>query len=522
MAQELSENNIELNNRETQNGIDLGELLYKTLQILKSFFFVVAALGFVGAAAAGIISYKRYTPKYSSQAVFAVKVSYGTAGESYNQVVAKQMALTFPHILSSSSLEKLMEKDLNTDKLPGKMTAEAMGETNMFSLTVTSSDPEDAYNMIPSAVNRYPDIAEYIIGKSELTMVIPPELPTSPVNSPRTAFYAGIGFIAGIVIGLIGAVVAAIFSTKVVSTDNIEEDIGCKSLGAVPFVRTQKKRGAKSNASLTLLDNISQNGYNDSVRFVCGAAIQQIKKAEMKTVMVTSSFKSEGKTTFSVNLAVSLARKGYKTVLIDCDRRAPSVVKTIKINSEIIKTGNDLIAVLGGSCKTEDALVRVGSSRLFVLPIFKAFEDASDVVESERLGELISELEKSYDYVIIDTAPTGLFSDAKQIARFCDGMVYVIKQNSVKSSVVINNIRSFSDTGIELVGAVLSMSPGGSGGVSYGLGYGKYGYGKYGYGKYGYGKYGGKYGYGGYGYRSEKQADSVRPDAKEEDAGAQA
>ena len=506
MSQDVTAENIKTDAGRAE--INVFELFYRTVRILRSFSWIVLVLGLLGAALSAVISVKTYKPVYVSQAVFAVRID-DKAGVSYNSTVAKQMAKSFPHILSSSTLQKRILADLGKDKMPGELSSDALGETNMFSITATASDSKTAYDIVTSAVKNYPEIAEYTVGKTVMTMVIEPEEPSSPSNSPSTLKNAIIGLGVGLVIGCALMVAAAMLENTVLTTEDIEKDIGCRCLGAIPIVRTDKKTKLSENEEYTLFDGVLQNGFSDAVRFSASTAFQHVRKAKARVVTVTSTTYGEEKSGFAANLAITAAKKGYKTALVDCDQRKPSVMRVLKIKKSRLKNGADLSLAVAGNCHPEDAALQIENTRLYVFPILEPVKNTADFIESPNLGAVISYLKENYDYVIIDAPPVELYSDARQLAGFSDGLIYVIGQDRIKKNAIVNNIRSFSYTGVEMIGAVLTKVTGSIVG-GYGYGYGKYGYGKYGYGKYGYGKYGyGKYGYG-YGYGEEPKKKSSR------------
>jgi receptor protein-tyrosine kinase len=124
-------------------------------------------------------------------------------------------------------------------------------------------------------------------------------------------------------------------------------------------------------------------------------------------------------------------------------------------------------------------------------------ENSSGYFSSANIGNMFAELRNSYDYILVDTPPCGLISDALFIAQHADAAIFVMYQDAVRISRIRNTMDSLMTTDIRILGAVLNGTAQGISGYGYGYGYGGYGYG-YGYGKYGYGKYG--YGYGKYGY----------------------
>ena len=133
-------------------------------------------------------------------------------------------------------------------------------------------------------------------------------------------------------------------------------------------------------------------------------------------------------------------------------------------------------------------LKAASDSGLMVVPGLKQVNNPTELISSDRMKKLIGELMEVADYVIIDTPPCTVMSDASVFARMTQGIVMVVRQDFARIEKVVSGFEILVETGTPLVGYILDGTEVGI--TGYGHGYG-YGYG-YGYGKYGYGKYGKK------------------------------
>lgn len=227
--------------------------------------------------------------------------------------------------------------------------------------------------------------------------------------------------------------------------------------------------------------------------------------------MVSSTGQAEGKTTLSSNLAISIAKKHYKTIIVDCDLRNPTVKHQLEIKSDC-KTITD---VLEGKCSAGDAIIRVPHTSLYAL-LAKGFnENASEIISSDSMRVLLEALKKTFDYVIIDVPPVGLVSDAVAMQDMVDGLIYVVRHDYIKVKRIQDALESFSGSNIVMLGCVYNMSKGALANFRYG--YNRYGYG-YGssYGNYGSdGYYGSDFDYKSIDKIMQKELDSIdEPESK--------
>ena len=130
----------------------------------------------------------------------------------------------------------------------------------------------------------------------------------------------------------------------------------------------------------------------------------------------------------AVNLAISLAKKGKKVALLDGDLRHPSVALSMGIRTK--KYG--IADVLNKKADLKSIMLRYGEYELDILPGKEMVKNPTELIGNGYLERLLKVLRKNYDYVIVDTPPCGMLSDASAIARMTDGAVMVVRQDSAR------------------------------------------------------------------------------------------
>ncbi len=143
----------------------------------------------------------------------------------------------------------------------------------------------------------------------------------------------------------------------------------------------------------------------------------------IRTLTVTSAMPGEGKTTAAVNLAIVTAMSlGRRVLLIDCDLRKPKVHEALGLRPDA-----GLAEVLTDSVNLDDAIVKVEGVNLEVLPVRSRPLNPSELLGSAKMRELIEEVVRRYDRVILDTPAALGLPDAKTVSDFCDGIVLVVR-----------------------------------------------------------------------------------------------
>lgn len=190
----------------------------------------------VGALLYGV---KSYRPMYKAEATFTVE-TYSTTQSGYtffyDSRTAAQMALTFPYLLDSDLLLERVRADMGVEILNGTPSAKVIDNSNLFTLSVTSRDPQAAYDILQALIKNYPAVAEYVIGKTQLNMIDYPEFPSTPYNSTQHLKSAVQGGLIGLVLGLGVVLLHALMRNTVRKETDITEKLHTSCLGSVPLV----------------------------------------------------------------------------------------------------------------------------------------------------------------------------------------------------------------------------------------------------------------------------------------------
>ena len=191
-----------------------------------------------------------------------------------------------------------------------------------------------------------------------------------------------------------------------------------------------------------------------------------------KTLMITSSVSAEGKTFCSINIATVFALSEKKTVIVGLDLRKPKLFEEFNLTNEV-----GIVNYLIRQNSVDEIIKQTQIPYLDVILSGPVPPNPSELIMGDAMGELMKELKEKYDYIILDTPPVGLVSDALELAQYSDVTLYIVRQNfSKKEMITLLNNRIKRG---ELDNASIIFN-GFENKAKYGAGYG-YGYG-YGYG----------------------------------------
>lgn len=170
-----------------------------------------------------------------------------------------------------------------------------------------------------------------------------------------------------------------------------------------------------------------------------------------KRLCLTSGLASEGKSTTILNLAISFSDTGSKVLLIDADMRRPSLARLL-----IEKVSPGLSNVLAGLCNPEEAIRKEVKPNLDVLFAGEIPPNPLELLGNPRMKTLIETMSKRYDYILVDTPPVSIVSDACEVANVTDGVLFLVRQNETEKDAVIRGVKQLELSNSRLLGFVLN------------------------------------------------------------------
>lgn len=272
--------------------------------------------------------------------------------------------------------------------------------------------------------------------------------PVSP-NIPLNIVLGVFGSLAG---GVLVAFIVAFMDDRAKSAYDIESVVGLPLLGVIPRIRklnsSEKAQVAVSNA-----DRATTEAFRSLHSIL---KVNTIAK-DSKVLLFTSTTPSEGKSFVVTNLALMCAMHGEKTIIIDADLRLPAMAKILGIESQ-----NGVVSHIEDGKPIEECVVKDYYPNLDVLPCEKRSQNPTQALGSEEFISMLAKFREQYDRVFIDSPPVGAVSDAIALLPYVDGVVYIVKFNSVSRKAIQKNIRRLMVSNVPIVGAIMNMVPQGA------------------------------------------------------------
>jgi len=213
----------------------------------------------------------------------------------------------------------------------------------------------------------------------------------------------------------------------------------------------KQDKGSFMNVRRQILNRNSSFAAQEAYKSLRTSVRFALRDNGCKRLCMTSAMASEGKSITMLNLAISVAMDGQRVLLIDADLRRPSQARML-----VEKATPGLSNVLAGMVSPAEAIRPELYPNLDVLFSGDVPPNPSELLGSDRMRELIEEMSEQYDYILVDTPPVILVSDAAIVANLVDGVLLLVRQGKSKKEELKRAIGNLELAGITPMGIVLN------------------------------------------------------------------
>lgn len=440
--------------------------------VCKRWLLVVFAAVLIGVGTY-IVSDLTYKPVYQTNTTFVVSTR-GSSGSVYSNLTSTtSLATVFTDLLNSSILRKTVLQELGMDSFDGSITTGVIPETNLITMRVSASDPRTAFLVAQSMIEHHETLTYRVVDGIALEVLQAPVMPTWPANPSNSAYQMKRMAVLAAIAAVCLIVFFSFFRNAVRSAKEARKKLDCRFLGEIPHERKHKTLKSwlrKRKTSIVLTSPLTGFHYVESMRKLRQRVEQHMHGG--KVLMVTSLLENEGKSTVAVNLALAMAQKGRRVLLIDSDTRKPACCAILEKRD----FAHGLRDVLKNKADFSEALVQYENTSLFMLLESKGNTKAGDLIVSQNMADLLERAKKEFDFIVLDMPPICVASDAESMTGLADSSLLVVRQNVAVAKALNKAVATLDGGKAKMIGCVLNnvYSTRLTSGQNHGYGYGRY------------------------------------------------
>ena len=280
---------------------------------------------------------------------------------------------------------------------------------------------------------------------TSISILDQPSVSDKPINK-NYYFNALVGIGSGLLFGVVLIIVIGTLDDRIKSAKDVEGSLGLSLIGTVPRVANTS---GPDRALLARQDN--DRIATEAIRSIYSALKVNPAVSKARVFLVTSTRPSEGKTFVVTNLALIFAQHSERVLVIDADLRLPNVGPSLGFTGD-----GGLSKWFNAEMTLDEAIVRDVAPGMDVLPVGLSCKNPTQVINNPKFLAMIDELRGRYDRIFIDSPPIGAVSDALHLLPKVDGVIYVVRYNTVNLRNATSCLARLREAQAPMLGVVLN------------------------------------------------------------------
>ena len=452
--------------RTSDESIGLEPILKFMRQLISKWWIIVLFVAVFSASGFGIAKLT-YSEEYTSNLIFNVSNkdrdvagAAGTYTTASDAQASTTIATNFKILIQrgndfitavQSNVKAQTGKTISKEQLRGMINVELVADSTLINITVKSGDKELSYVVATAIQSVYPEFTKDAFPTAYISVADSATKAELAADS-STILYTAAGLIMGAALAIIIILITAKIQNKLLSTEDIKNKFNIDIIATVSDIKN-KKKGDRSRLLIT--DRNVGLPFIETFKLIRTKFENAKLKKGYSVFAITSSTESEGKTTCSTNIALSLAKSGKSVLLMDADLRKPAVCKTLGISLEGEKGIYDIV---NGNKSFEESVKYIEKYNLYLLVCSAAVADPSETLASDAMAKIVADAKKNFDYVIIDCPPAGVVADAAIVANYTDTIVFVTAEERVAIPQIEYALSDISTTKADIFGCIYNRA----------------------------------------------------------------
>ncbi len=419
------------------------------LNVLRKKLWTLIFVTFFATLTSAILSIFFISPVYETKASFIIgRVSPGREGRlGYEEVlVYEKLIKTYVELAKSQPVisDTIVKSgyDLTPAKLADSISLSQKADTQILHVSIKDTDIYRAVNIANAFTDAFIEQVHVFTDSSDIKILNRATMPTKPIkpNIPlniAAAFFISLMFAVGFIL------LREHLSDTLKNEEDIKKNISIRVLSSIPYIRGKNRFILKDNNSIVYE---TFRTLRTGIRKIC------IQK-KIKTITITGSIPGEGRSAITVNLGIIMAHAGYKVLIIDGNFRNPYIHTQFNLSNA---TG--FANMLEALPSFGDCILKTEFENLYLITVGPKPANPSELLANSVLSDILEGLKNRFDYILVDTPPILVVSDASQIASVTDGTILVISSGKTRIQQGLKAKELLIGAGANIIGAINNKS----------------------------------------------------------------
>lgn len=431
------------------------ELLFQRWKAIVTFVLLITLCG-------GLSSFA-IPPTYEAKVDLLInspsKEEGRSALETYEIDMNLRLIETYRYILKSDRMISKVNLGLNKRykkfELTKKIKVESSSESQIITIIAQEESPQKAALLVNMYATTFQGEIKELMNLENINILknSSADRDTKKVK-PSILFYFVMSFVLSLLVSIMTIIAKEVYFTPLHTVRKVENALGISNLGTIPFINGRYNNRMHWNAAKEcLFTNLEfpdlvieeYRSLRVNLEFI-------INLKNLKTIMVTSATAGDGKSTISGNLAIIMAMNGKKTIYIDADLRKSSGRIFFNLPKRKGLTSN-----LAGHYPLDKIIQETEIDNLSFISPGPIPPNPTKFLASNQMKQLLEELKKTFDIIIIDTPPL-VVSDAVTLSSIVDGCLFVVDAMSTKEDIAVKSLTKLTKVNAPIIGSILNRS----------------------------------------------------------------
>lgn len=366
---------------------------------------------------------------------------------------------TYSTAIKSENVTNQVTAQLGYNVTSDQITLTQLNDTQFMRLAVTADSSAKAQQIAATTIPIFRDYIAAMLKVDNLDVVEEASREDQPI-SPRVSRNLLLGILLGMILAVLYALMRNSFDYRVHRPEDIKSITGSPVLAIVPVsaqlsgLDQRKKFGKKKNEpaqKCIVVENDPKSMEAEVFRNLRTNVLFTEVDAPLECIVVTSTRPSEGKSTLIANYAVTLANMWKRVLLVDCDLRNPTQSRLFEL-----PRGKGITNVLIGDTNLKDCIVKTKVDNLDLLDCGVIPPNPSELMASASFTKMIDTLKGAYDYILIDTPPIGVVSDAMLLKDVADGYILVVEMDGLDRKELAQSVETIKNAKVNFIGSIVN------------------------------------------------------------------
>ncbi|MBR5302803.1 MAG: polysaccharide biosynthesis tyrosine autokinase [Clostridia bacterium] len=426
------------------------------LKALKKKLALLIIVPILTAVAAGYFVVNHTVDRYTAEAKLYTLFEYmdSTGSVRYDMSSSSSFASDYKELIQAPNVMNETCRRLGWMEWPEEMeiNVQAITGTRIINVSVTDIDPEVSMRATNVLATVFVEYVRNLMQNDSISIASEAVLPLEPSNGGRIKYVIlAYGAMLALLMGLV--ILMEMVNTKVRSDGDVDVKLHVNVLSRVEGYKKEMDAFLKNRRTpgVNLLSSVSEYTRESIKKLALNLQFANMGKP-LRTLTVTSTTPSEGKSSVSLMLAIEMANEGKQVLIVDMDYRSPMIGRYLGK-----RTKKDIMDYLGGNATLQEVVVKTNTPNLFFMDNNHHMAVNTRLDATDAFDEFIVDAKQYFDLIIFDTPPLGMFIDAASLAAKSDGVVVIVADGRIERKALENVFEQLKQVNAKLLGIAFNF-----------------------------------------------------------------